>query len=253
MKITILGSGSAYGVPMIFNTWGNADASNPKNRRTRASILIEEKGKSILIDCGPDFREQINKNNVRNIDAVLITHCHYDHIAGVPELPRAAKLLGHNIEVYATERTMAGLKENYGYLFTERTESEPDSNKIDWKILPNLGKFTICGIEMETAQLPHHHIFSSAFRYKGFAYVTDWQEMSLQAQEILRNTEILLVECNNGFEKAENGHSDIDSVKEIIEKITPGRTILTHISARVDDKKLKTDFELAYDGQTIEL
>lgn len=253
MRITILGSGSAYGVPMIFNTWGNADRVNPENRRTRASILIEDKGKSVLVDCGPDFREQINKNNIRNIDAVLITHCHYDHIAGIPELPRATKLLGHGIEVYAAKNTMLGLKESYGYLFTGQSEAEPDSQKIEWKVLPDFGRFTVCGLEMETTLMPHHHICSSAFRYQDFAYVTDWQELPPQAETMLQNLKLLLVECNNGLEKAENGHSDIDNIRKIISGVTPERTILTHISARVDDKNLRKEFELACDGMVLEI
>ncbi len=253
MRITVLGSGSAYGVPMIFNTWGNADMSNPENCRTRASILLQDKGKSILIDCGPDFREQINKNNVKNIDAVLITHCHYDHIAGIPELPRATKLLNHSIEVYAARNTMQGLKENYGYLFAGQAEAEPDSKKIEWKTLPDWGSFTVCGLKMETALFPHHHIYSSAFRYKDFAYVTDWQEMPTQAKSMLQNLKLLLIECNNGYEKAANGHSDIDNIKKIIADVSPERTILTHISARVDDKALRKEFETAYDGMVLEI
>lgn len=253
MKITILGSGSAYGMPMIFNTWGNADVSNPENHRTRASVLIEDEGKSVLVDCGPDFREQINKNNVKNIDAVFITHGHYDHIAGIPELPRAAKILGHGIEVYAAKETMQELKQSYGYLFAAHSESEPDSNKIAWKVLPDYGNFSAGGLAFQTFQQPHHHIFSSAFRYKDFAYVTDWQEMPAENLPLLQNLKLLLVECNNGFEKAENGHSDIENIKKLMADVAPERIILTHISVRVDDKKLREDFEPAYDGQIIEI
>lgn len=253
MKITILGSGSAYGVPMMFNTWGNADSTNPQSNRTRASILIEDERKSILVDCGPDFREQINKNKVKNIDAVLMTHGHYDHIAGIPELPRATKLLGHSIEVYAAEKTMAELKNSFGYLFTGQAEAEPDSKKIEWKVLPDFGQFSVCGLDFTTSLLPHHSIFSSSFRYKDFAYVTDWQELTPEAKSMLQNLKLLIVECNNGFEKAKNGHSDIDNIKKIVAEVAPQRIILTHISARVDDKKLSSEFELAYDGQIIEI
>lgn len=255
MKITILGSGSAYGVPMIFNIWGNADSSNPQNHRTRASILLEDKGKSVLIDCGPDFREQINKNNVKNIDAVFITHGHYDHIAGIPELPRASKILGHGIDVCATRETMQGLKQSYGYLFKDKAEAEPDSKSIWWRVLPENGEFSACGLLFQTFQVPHHHIFSSVFRYQNFAYITDWQNMPAENLPMLQNLDVLLVECNNGYEKAENGHSDMNNVKKLIADICPKKTILSHISARVDDKlfKKERELELAYDGMVIEL
>lgn len=134
MKITILGSGSAYGTPTIFNAWGNANSENPLNNRTRASILLEIENQSILIDAGPDFREQINKNKINNIDSVFITHGHYDHIAGVPELPRATKLLNHSIDIYASAETMTELKQSFGYLFKDKAEAEPDSKSLNWKV-----------------------------------------------------------------------------------------------------------------------
>lgn len=257
MKITILGSGSAYGVPMIFNTWGKADSENPKNRRTRASILLETSGKSILIDAGPDFREQINKNNVKNIDSVFVTHGHYDHIAGIPELPRATKLLGHGIDVYAAADTMNELKSCYSYLFKEVTAAEPDSQSLQWHLLPDEGKFAASGVEFTTFQLPHHHMMSSAFRCKNFAYVTDWQQMPETAKVHLHNLDLLIIECNNGTEPAENGHSDLFKVREVLAAIKPRQTILTHLSVRVDydtlSKELPENCMLAYDGMEIEI
>lgn len=257
MKVTILGSGAAFGVPMIFNAWKNATPNNPKNYRTRASILLEDKGKSILVDCGPDFREQINKNNVKNIDSVFITHGHYDHIAGIPELPRATKILGHGIDVYATADTMAELKRSFGYLFKEKVEAEPDSKSINWKVLPDRGDFSASGLKFTTFQLPHHSMMSSAFRYQNFAYVTDWQEMTPEIMEKLQGLELLILECNNGTEPADNGHSDLYKVKAVLENIKPKKTFLTHLSVRVDYEtflnELPKNCAPAYDGLKIEI
>ncbi len=257
MKVTILGAGSAYGTPMIFNTWGKADKANPKNNRSRASVLLEIEGKNIIIDTGPDFREQINKNNVQNIDSVFITHGHYDHIAGIPELPRATKLLGHGIDVFAASNTMTELKNSFGYLFHEKAEAEPDSKSINWKLLPDEGEFIASGLNFITTQLPHHSMKSSAFRYKNFAYVTDWQEMSEAVREQLRGLDVLILECNNGTEPENNGHSDLFKINDVLEDIKPKRTILTHLSVRVDydafSQKLPPNCELAYDGMQIEI
>ncbi len=257
MKITILGSGSAYGVPMIFNTWGKANADNPKNYRTRASALLEIEGKHILIDAGPDFREQINRNNVRDIDAVFITHGHYDHIAGIPELPRATKLLRHGLDVYASAESMAELKQSFGYLFKDKAEAEPDSKSINWHLLPDSGKFTAAELGFSTFQLPHHSLHSSAFRYKNFAYVTDWQEMSKEAKFQLQNLDLLVLECNNGTEPAENGHSDLFKVRDVLTDIAPRKTLLTHLSIRVDydtfSRELPENCGLAYDGMIVEI
>lgn len=257
MKITILGSGSAYGLPMVFNTWGKADSSNPQNIRTRASILMEIEDKNILIDCGPDFREQINKNKVKNIDSVFITHGHYDHIAGIPELPRATKLLGHSIDLFASSETMNNLKSSYAYLFKEVNSAEPDSKNINWKLLPNDGAFTAQGLSFTTFQFPHHFLHSSAFRYQNFAYVTDWQQMPENAKTQLQNLDLLILECNNGTEPEENGHSDLFKIKEALAAIKPRQTVLTHLSARIDHNKFSQELpencKLAYDGMQIEL
>lgn len=257
MKITILGSGSAYGVPVIFNVWGNANPKNRRNFRSRASLLIEEQGKAVLIDAGPDLRSQINANNVKNIDAVFITHGHYDHIAGIPELPRAAKILNHDIEVYASAETMSELKRCYSYLFKDNAIAEPDSKKISWHLIPENGMFTAAGISFETILFPHHHIHSSAFRCKNFAYVTDWEALPKEADLFLKDLDLLVIECNNANLPEQNGHSDIFKINKIKEKFSPCRMVLSHISARADAeefaKLLPENCELSYDGMILEI
>lgn len=257
MKITILGSGSAYGVPMIFNTWNNADKYDTLNPRTRASIFLEDNGHSILIDAGPDFRNQINANNITNIDAVFITHGHYDHISSIPELPRASKILGHPIEIYATKETMEELKRCYSYLFKSHADAEPNSQNLIWKLLPNHGIFNFRELEISTILFPHHKIHSSAFRYKNFAYVTDWQALPDNCEEFLSGLDLLIIECNNGTENEINGHSNIDDINRLISKYEPKRVILTHISTRIESRKLaefmQPNCSLSYDGMVIEL
>ncbi|MBP5352574.1 MAG: MBL fold metallo-hydrolase [Alphaproteobacteria bacterium] len=258
MKITVLGSGSAYGMPTMFNMWGNADASNPQNRRTRASVLLEDEGRSILIDAGPEVRLQINGNNVSNLDAVFITHSHYDHIGGIPELPRAAKNLCHPIEIFAAADTMQELRRCYNFLFEDGKDVEPEKQNLRWSVLPNSGKFSAVGLEFETLLFPHHHIFSSAFRYQNFAYVTDWQEFPEGCDEFLCDLELLIVECNNGVDtETQNGHANIAKILQIKEKFQPRHIVLTHLSTRADDVALRQvlpdNCTLAYDGMIWQL
>ena len=136
MKVKILGSGSAFGAPMIFNSWGRLNPNNPKNNRTRASLFLDIDGYNILVDASPELRTQINKNNITNIDAVIITHGHYDHTGGIPELPRAAKILDHGINIYATQETLSGIKSNFSYLFNAKADAEPNSISLHWKEIP---------------------------------------------------------------------------------------------------------------------
>ena len=252
MKVTILGSGSAYGCPMVFNKWRKASPSNPKNIRSRASVLIETLGKYFLIDVGPEFRQQINDNNVPDINTVFVTHSHYDHIAGIPELPRASKNIEHPIEIWASQETMAELKSTFYYLFNGE---EPEGDGLRWNLLPDDGVFESYGIRFETFQVPHHNLHCSAFRCNNFAYVADWQDLPEQALKHLYNLDVLLIECNNGLYPEINGHGDLEKIKYFTSIIKPKKTILTHLSARVDfdetKKVLPPSFELAFDGMEI--
>ena len=257
MKITVLGSGSAYGVPMMFNTFGNASSCNPKNNRTRPSVFLETEDKCVLIDAGPELRLQINKNNIKNIDCAFLTHGHYDHIGGIPELPQASKILNHPIDIYASQETFEELKKTYHYLFTPKAEAEPDSNNLVWHKLPNLGDFIAGSQEFTTFQVPHHNLHTSCFRYKKFAYITDWEFIPSDSLKYLHNLELLIIECNDGLIPSSKGHASLQKIIDLAEIITPKQVVLSHLSWRVDydefSSHLPSGFVLAYDGMKLEL
>lgn len=255
MIIKILGSGSAYGTPMCFNNWGDIkNHSHPYNHRSRFSVYLEDDGHKILIDMGPEFRLQTIANNISDIDAVYLTHGHYDHIAGIPELFRAAALLNKTVNVYAAEETFNELKQCYGYMFGSHNETGKDL--IRWHEITD-GNNIIETMDWDCFELPHNNIHSWGFRYKNFALITDYDLLTNTVLNRLEGLDLLLLECNNGTQELINGHSNWHKIKPYLERLQPKKTILTHLSARVDYEAFKAilppDVDLAYDGMEIEM
>lgn len=256
MEIKILGSGSAYGSPICFNTWGDiTNINNPKNIRTRPSILISDQGKNILVDMGPDFRTQINQNNITNIDALFLTHGHYDHVGGVPELWRVSSILRKHIPVFASQETLDEINKIFYYMFKANNESVNGS--IEWNHIQLNNKFEVCGLEFTAFGVPHHNLTTTCFKYKNFAYVPDLQNLTDEAKQHMQNLDLLIIECNNGLKKLNNGHSDFEQVMAWIDELKPKNAILSHLSVKVDyeelSKLIPDNVSLAFDGMTIQI
>lgn len=253
MKITILGCSSAYGVPMCFNNWDAANPNHPRNQRLRPSLLLELENCKIIIDSGPDFRQQVNRANLSDLDAALLSHGHYDHIGGVPELWRCSALLGHKIKIFGNSQTFEELRTAYGYLFNNSPEQ--GSKGLEWQELNFEENFEFKGHQFQTFSVPHHKLQTTCLRYQNFAYVPDLHDLPTTAKAHLKNLDLLIIECCNGDKPEANGHSDIFKILPWLEELKPTRTILTHLSARVDYETLKAilppNVELAYDEMEI--
>ena len=232
--------------------WGDCDPSNPKNYRTRSSILVTYEGCRFLIDTSPDFRSQFLTHKISGIDAVLYTHAHADHIHGIDELRPLYFARGHqSIPCYAAPKVLDLLQNNFSYLFKEG----------DLKIYPKVlepfpltpGTNSIEGIEVTIFAQEHGPQTSLGFRFGDFAYSTDFKGLSEKALQSLRGVKIWVVDCLARDEKPTHCHLEL--TLEWIKKVAPQKAYLTHMNQTLDYETLKAELpetiEPAYDGLRI--
>lgn len=257
MKITILGCGGSGGVPLVGGddgqgNWGICDPLEQKNQRTRSSIVIElNNGKKILIDSGPDIRTQLLREKIGRVDAVIYSHAHADHIAGLDELRSINRVLGKALPIYATKDTLSELKSRFAYAF-KPWKTQPyffrpvlDVHQIDY-----YDNFMIENQSIQTCEQVHGFCKSMGIRCGDVAYCTDVVRIPEQGLKILSNLDLFIVGC---FQRNEHpAHAWIGKVLEWKKIIKPKRTILTHMGPDMDWNWLKAnlppDIEVAYDG-----
>lgn len=257
MKVRILGCGAAGGVPMISRGWGKCDPDNEKNRRLRTSLLLQKDKKNILIDTGPDLREQLLSADVNTLDAVLYTHEHADHTHGIDDLREVNRAMGKGIPVYANATTLAHLKDRFGYAF-KPIDVEKETFFHPW-LEPNLIKsgepFYVNGVKVMPFSQDHEWTTSMGFRIKNFGYSTDVVHLFESALSILKGVDVWVVGCLS--EKDHPSHASVQRVLEWVDIVKPKRTILTHMSINLDYNSLSHSLpkgvEPGYDGMEIEL
>jgi phosphoribosyl 1,2-cyclic phosphate phosphodiesterase len=262
MKIRLLGCGTSTGVPVIGCDCAVCTSDEPRNRRTRASILVEAEGAgdgpvNILIDSSTDLRAQALRENVRRIDAVLYTHHHADHIHGIDELRSFNRIQDEEtIPCYGDAGTMSRISEYFKYIFGTTGAKNEEGG---WK--PNLschsidGPFDVRGVRILPLDVKHGEATILAFRIKNLAYLTDCSSLPDEAAKLLDGVDLLIVGALRDVP-----HPSHFSVRQALEagaRIGARRTILTHLGHSIDYREtsltLPKNAELAYDGMTIEL
>ncbi|MEQ8357238.1 MAG: MBL fold metallo-hydrolase [Kiloniellaceae bacterium] len=257
MKLTVLGCGGSGGVPLAGReaggTWGAADPANPKNRRSRVSVLIEEAGTRILIDTSPDLRQQILDNDITALDAVLFTHAHADHTHGLDELRGLVYGRGAPLDAYMDARTRDLLTTRFDYAF--------DSSRTPQNLYPPLmtdrvidGPFEIDGIPVRSFVQNHGPDISLGFRLGDFAYSTDASALDENAFAVLEGVKLWVVDCLR--DDPHPTHSHTAQTLEWIARVKPGRAILTHMNEKLDYDELLSrcppGVEPGYDGLVVE-
>ncbi|MFC3559369.1 MBL fold metallo-hydrolase [Pedobacter jamesrossensis] len=254
MKVTFLGTGTSQGVPVIACNCEVCQSTDKHDNRLRTSILIDLGDKTIVIDSGPDFRYQLLREKVKDLDAVLFTHEHKDHIAGLDDIRPFNYLLHKVIDVYATERVQTALKREFYYIFAEtkyhglpQINLHTVKNGEDFKI----GKNTIVPFEVM-----HHLLPITGYRIRDFTYITDAKTISDVSFEKIKGTRVLVI---NALQKESHiSHFTLNEAIDFAEKVGAEITYLTHISHNLGlhedvEMNLPSNIRLAYDGLKIEL
>ena len=220
-----------------------------KNSETKELLIVDP------ADQAGDISQAVTLLDGQPV-GILLTHGHYDHIAAVSELWRAAHILQKKLNIFCSEETFAEVKTCFPYFFKSNHES--GSDQIIWNVLQENQEFEFAGIKWQTFQNKHGHMSTTAYRHKKLAVVMDLEELSDTNKTRLHNLDLLIIECNNGQDdKARNGHNNLRNILNWTAELKPKKTLLTHLSTRVDynevSQTLPPEIELAYDGMTLEI
>ena len=251
MKITFLGTGTSQGVPPIGCTSEVCLSNNPKDKRLRASIHIEWQGKSIVIDAGPDFRYQMIRANVSRIDALLFTHEHRDHTAGLDDIRPYNYLQNEHLQVFCHQRVLDSLKNQYDYIFADL--KYPGIPLIDFHLIDK-EIFKVSDLTIEPIEVLHYKLPVLGFRFGKFAYITDANFISDTELLKLQGLEVLVL---NALRREEHiSHFTLKEATELALKLGAKQTYFTHMSHQIgfhDEvcAELPEGIDLAFDGLEI--
>ncbi len=253
IKATLLGTGTSQGVPVIACNCEVCLSTDEKDKRLRSSLLLQIEGKNFVIDAGPDFRQQMLRQKIESMRAVLITHEHVDHIFGLDDIRSFNWLQKKSLDIYAEERVQQAIKRIFSYVFTEN--KYPGIPQMNLHILRNV-PFKIDGITFIPIRCYHHKLPVYGFRVGGVTYITDTNFIPPEEMDKIKGTNVLII---NALRREKHiSHFNLIEALEIIEKINPEKAYLTHLSHgfgkhRDIEKELPQNVFLAYDGLEINL
>lgn len=253
MKITFLGTGTSQGIPVIGCKCVVCKSTDKRDHRLRVSVWVKTADKSIVIDSGPDFRYQMLRAGVDDLDAILYTHEHKDHVAGLDDIRPYNYILKKRIDIYATERVQEALRREFQYIFAD----------TKYHGLPQINLHTITDEPFaigENAIIPfevmHYKLPILGYRIGDFTYITDAKTISEASLEKIKGTKVLVL---NALQKEDHiSHLTFSEAIELANKVGAEMTYFTHISHNLGlheavSKELPAHIQLAYDGLTIEL
>lgn len=255
MKITVLGTGTSQGVPMIACDCYVCQSNDKKDKRLRSSIIIHANNDNYVIDAGPDFRQQMLRANVKSLRGVIFTHEHKDHIAGLDDVRAFNFIENRDMDVYCSEHVEAALKREYHYVFSAlKYPGVPELNLIR---INNNQSFTLKNeLSVVPIKVMHYKMEVFGFRFGDFAYITDAKTVATNEVEKLKGLKVLII---NALRKESHiSHFNLEEALAFIELVAPEKAYLTHISHvfgthKEIEKELPAHVRVAYDGLELSL
>jgi phosphoribosyl 1,2-cyclic phosphate phosphodiesterase len=251
-SLTFLGTGTSSGIPIIGCTCAICTSTDPRDRRSRTSAVVRHNGSVYLIDTSPELRLQALATGLDRIDAVLMTHAHADHTAGLDDLRRFNELAGRHLSIYADAATAQQLRERYAYAFVDMFPFY--GGKPDLILHEFDGPFMACGNEIVPIPVRHGRSTVQGFRFGNLAYVTDAKEIPPESRDALRDLDILVL--NALRERPHPTHLSIAEAIAVIDELQPRAAYLVHLSHELGHAAASllapAGIEVAYDGLTVE-
>jgi len=252
MKLTFLGTGTSTGVPSIGCECETCVSDDPRDKRLRVSVLIEHAGQTVLVDTSSDFRQQALRAGLKHLDAVLITHCHADHIFGLDDI-RPLNFRYGALGLYANERAWGDIKRIFKYIFEPSHFGGGLPQVIPHTVIPGAPFCVGPGLTVTPLEVIHGRLPVIAYRLNDFAYATDLSEIPTATIDLMRDLDVLVLDCLRFTEHPT--HLWLDKALGYIERIKPRRAYLTHMSHDVmharDSSRLPPGVEWAYDGLVV--
>ena len=253
MRVTFLGTGTSQGVPIIGCQCEVCKSNNPKDNRLRTSILITHEGKNIVIDTGPDFRQQMLREDVRELEAVVFTHEHKDHIAGLDDVRAFNYLQDKEMDVYASPRVQEALKRDFFYVFSG--DNYPGIPRLKLHTIDKL-PFEVAGLRFIPVEVMHMHLPVLGFRIGDFTFITDANFISDEEKKKIRGSRVIVL---NALRKEKHiSHYALDEAVALMNELKPEQGYFVHISHQMGlhdevNQNLSENIQCAYDGLRIDV
>ncbi|MCC6383639.1 MAG: MBL fold metallo-hydrolase [Bacteroidia bacterium] len=252
MKVTFLGTGTSQGVPLIACQCPVCKSADSHDKRLRSSVMIENNGRVIIIDSGPDFRQQMLRADVRRLDALIFTHEHKDHIAGMDDIRAFNFIMKQKIDIYATERVQAAIRREFPYIF----------DSVKYPGIPEINLKTIChrpfvlfGLEFIPIEVKHYLLPVFGYRIGDFTYITDAKSIEEPELDKIRGCHTIVL---NALRREHHvSHFTLTEAVQLLGALKCKQGYLTHISHQMGchaevERELPENIHCAYDGLTLE-